>query len=123
MASTAAACIFGQAQKGNQNDGGRARGGAQSESPAMFQYFAHNGFSFRFELFLLNAPHDRLDNVHPGGGLAAGDQALLQAGDCLVFSPAIRAGFQVCPAFEQIPRGPATLPRRRPNCPGIQRSS
>ena len=60
--------------------------GAQPESPTMFHYFAHNCFSFRLELFLMNLPHDRFDNPHSGGGLAARDQALLQSRDAHSYS-------------------------------------
>jgi hypothetical protein len=49
-----------------------------------------------------NPAHDRFDNGHVGGSLAALDQLLLQMGDGGVFGAASRAGFQVCPALKSL---------------------
>ncbi len=52
-------------------------------------------------LFLKNPLHHRYDNGHLGGGLAASNEPLLQAGDYFVFSPATGTGLQMSLAFEQ----------------------
>ena len=60
MTSAAVACALGKVRKSDQNDCRRARGGAQPESPAMFNILLIIVF-FPVCLFLENSPHHRVD--------------------------------------------------------------